>query len=180
MIIPNIWENKKCSKPPTRHGHSSIYHSIIVFHQWTFSASYMSDHFFQFNPPSHWNLQLFQTCRWYPTLLRSIPHIHSKTIDTADMSSICLLVKSKFSTCSHFHRCFSTHPHVFLWWSPIFSDIFLHIFFHQFRSHGAPHWGFLLLGSSRPGSVRLTACLFILQLHLLPTEPSNNVDNMVK
>ena len=28
MIIPNIWENKKCSKPPTRQSSNSLYYSI--------------------------------------------------------------------------------------------------------------------------------------------------------
>jgi hypothetical protein len=52
MIIPNIWKNKKCSKPPTRHiyiylytGHLSIYKVHIMNHD-VFYWSCVANSFF--------------------------------------------------------------------------------------------------------------------------------------
>ena len=54
MIIPNIWENKKCSKPPTR----QKWHALL------FAKNYQSPSFPDLDPNIHW-------CS-FPTLLSSV------------------------------------------------------------------------------------------------------------
>ena len=40
MIIPNIWKNKKCSKPPTRYSQQHLYHELLgfLFSHWVWST----------------------------------------------------------------------------------------------------------------------------------------------
>ena len=44
MTLPNIWKNKKCSKPPNRYVYSMIFYAIpMIFHlsQWYFHSNHL-------------------------------------------------------------------------------------------------------------------------------------------
>ena len=42
MIIPNIWENKKCSKPPTSYAMWYLPEDAILNHQWWYSPDHLA------------------------------------------------------------------------------------------------------------------------------------------